>query len=336
MELIHRSVAGPGGCRRCSVESNTCSSTIGCGGHVGHPCLRRGARRSSAAGGRCCADRRDPGARGAEVCGRGAPGAPRRRLADNRGTAGQVALARRESHHRGKQHLGLARILDREMPCTMAAFRAGRITEDRATILARETACLSLDDRRSVDRAIAGDQEPWSPSATESWSRPRSRSWPTGSIPSRRGPAAEGGVRPAGDCASGAGCDDAPERASPGGPGSRRVRRPPPESRHVASCGRRSGSRPDHGRHPGRAGARHRLAGGDPGGRQPGDDRPCVVRGRRRPGAHRRHGPVPADLARELAPPETGGGCGGSTPSPSRASSWRWTSAGSSPSRWPC
>jgi hypothetical protein len=36
----------------------------------------------------------------------------------------QVALAR-ESHHRGRQHLGLARTLTGELPCTLAALRRG-------------------------------------------------------------------------------------------------------------------------------------------------------------------------------------------------------------------
>ncbi|CAN5270175.1 hypothetical protein BH20ACT5_BH20ACT5_23760 [soil metagenome] len=53
--------------------------------------------------------------------------------------AAQIALARRESPHRGAHHLGLAKVLATEMPDTMAALRAGRITEWRATILARET-----------------------------------------------------------------------------------------------------------------------------------------------------------------------------------------------------
>jgi hypothetical protein len=76
-----------------------------------------------------------------------------------RGLAEQVALARRESPHRGRQHLGLAKILDAELPNTSAAFAAGRITESRAITIARETACLSLEDRRTVDRAIAGDPD---------------------------------------------------------------------------------------------------------------------------------------------------------------------------------
>ncbi len=43
------------------------------------------------------------------------------------------------------------------MPCTREAFRAGRITEWRATLMARETACLSRADRAEVDRRVAGD-----------------------------------------------------------------------------------------------------------------------------------------------------------------------------------
>jgi hypothetical protein len=73
-----------------------------------------------------------------------------------RAVAAQVALARRESPHRGRQHLGLARVLGDEMPGTMAALRAGQVTEWRATLLARETACLSRDDRAEVDRRLAG------------------------------------------------------------------------------------------------------------------------------------------------------------------------------------
>ncbi len=74
-----------------------------------------------------------------------------------RGVAAQVALARRESPHRGERHLGLAKILVRELPCTWAAFRTGRITEWKATLVARETACLSLEHRMSVDAALAAD-----------------------------------------------------------------------------------------------------------------------------------------------------------------------------------
>ena len=41
-----------------------------------------------------------------------------------RGVAAQIALARRESPHRGQQHLGLATILQADMPRTLAAFRS--------------------------------------------------------------------------------------------------------------------------------------------------------------------------------------------------------------------
>ena len=75
-----------------------------------------------------------------------------------RAVAAQVALARRESPHRGRQHVGLAVVLD-EMPHTKAAFRSGGITEWRAMLLARETACLSRADRAEVDRRVAGDPD---------------------------------------------------------------------------------------------------------------------------------------------------------------------------------
>ena len=74
-----------------------------------------------------------------------------------RGVAAQIALARRESPHRGSRHLGFARAMVREMPETMAHLTAGRVSEWRATILCRETAVLSVDDRREVDRRLADD-----------------------------------------------------------------------------------------------------------------------------------------------------------------------------------
>ncbi|GAA2113976.1 DUF222 domain-containing protein [Nocardioides bigeumensis] len=73
------------------------------------------------------------------------------------GVAAQVALARRESPHRGRRHLGLAKVVTTELPHTWAAWRAGRITEWKATLVARETACLSREDRALVDAQIASD-----------------------------------------------------------------------------------------------------------------------------------------------------------------------------------
>ena len=83
---------------------------------------------------------------------RGVPAAER-----GRGVAAQVALARRESPSRGSRHLGLARALTAEMPHTLAALTAGRLSEWRATLLVRETACLSVADRRTGGRgAVRG------------------------------------------------------------------------------------------------------------------------------------------------------------------------------------
>lgn len=72
-----------------------------------------------------------------------------------RGVAAQVALARRESPHRGTRHLGLAHALVGELPHTLAALESGETSEWRATLVARETACLSREDRRAVDAGLA-------------------------------------------------------------------------------------------------------------------------------------------------------------------------------------
>lgn len=75
------------------------------------------------------------------------------------GIAEQVGLARRESPHKAARLLGLAKVLEREMPHTLALMRDGRLNEWRATILARETACLTADDRATVDfRLCAGGE----------------------------------------------------------------------------------------------------------------------------------------------------------------------------------
>ncbi|MCD4535946.1 HNH endonuclease [Nocardioides sp. cx-169] len=85
-----------------------------------------------------------------------AAGVPPRRVGE--GIAEQIGLARRESANKGARLLGLAKALE-EMPHTRALMRAGWLNEWRATILVRETACLSLADRRVVDeRLCAGAQ----------------------------------------------------------------------------------------------------------------------------------------------------------------------------------
>ncbi len=85
--------------------------------------------------------------------------------AQGQGIAAQLALARRESPFQGSRHLGLARALVAELPHTLAALTRGETTEWRATIMARETAELSHEDRVAVDAAIGpelaalGDRE---------------------------------------------------------------------------------------------------------------------------------------------------------------------------------
>ncbi|MCF3140424.1 DUF222 domain-containing protein [Paenarthrobacter sp. AR 02] len=74
-----------------------------------------------------------------------------------KGIGAQVALARRESPNKGSRLLGLAKALVTEMPHTMAALESGQLNEWRATLLVKETACLSAEDRAAVDEELAPD-----------------------------------------------------------------------------------------------------------------------------------------------------------------------------------
>ncbi|NYI78506.1 HNH endonuclease [Nocardioides panzhihuensis] len=76
-------------------------------------------------------------------------GVPARKLGE--GVASQIALARRVSPAKGATLLGLAKILLAEMPHTFGLMKAGLFSQWQATILARETACLSMEDRRVID-----------------------------------------------------------------------------------------------------------------------------------------------------------------------------------------
>lgn len=71
-----------------------------------------------------------------------------------RGVAAQVALARRESPHKGNTLLGLARTLV-QMPHALQALASGEINEHRAKILVRETVILSPEHRAQVDAELA-------------------------------------------------------------------------------------------------------------------------------------------------------------------------------------
>ena len=72
-----------------------------------------------------------------------------------RSISAQVALARRVSPRQGSRHLGLAEALVAEMPHMLTALTEGGTSEWRATLVARETACLSREDRQAVDAALA-------------------------------------------------------------------------------------------------------------------------------------------------------------------------------------
>ncbi|NMR28781.1 DUF222 domain-containing protein [Arthrobacter sp. SF27] len=74
-----------------------------------------------------------------------------------RGLAKEIGLARKDSPNRGGKHLGMATTLIREMPHSYKALAEGRLNEWRATILVRETACLSVEDRARVDRELCAD-----------------------------------------------------------------------------------------------------------------------------------------------------------------------------------
>jgi hypothetical protein len=71
--------------------------------------------------------------------------------------ASEVALARRDSPARGGRHLGLAKALVHEMPHTLSALECGALSEWRATLIVRESACLDAEHRRTLDAELCGD-----------------------------------------------------------------------------------------------------------------------------------------------------------------------------------
>lgn len=88
-------------------------------------------------------------------CNEADAGVPARRR--GRGVASEVALARRDSPARGGRHLGFAKALVYEMPHTLAALEVGRLSEWRATLIVRESACLDVEDRRALDAELCAD-----------------------------------------------------------------------------------------------------------------------------------------------------------------------------------
>ncbi|MCV6972223.1 HNH endonuclease [Mycobacterium bohemicum] len=108
--------------------------------------------KSAAAAGQARAAAALDAARRAAEAAAGIPAARR-----GRGVASEVALARRDSPARGSRHLGFAKALVREMPHTLAALESGVLSEWRATLIVRESACLDVEDRRTLDAEMCAD-----------------------------------------------------------------------------------------------------------------------------------------------------------------------------------
>jgi Domain of unknown function (DUF222) len=108
--------------------------------------------KSAAAAGQARAAAALDAARRAAEAAAGVPAAQR-----GRGVAGEIALARRDSPARGNRHLGFAKALVGEMPHTLAALESGVLSEWRATLIVRESACLDVEDRRVLDAELCAD-----------------------------------------------------------------------------------------------------------------------------------------------------------------------------------
>lgn len=73
------------------------------------------------------------------------------------GVAAEVGLAARVSGHQGRTLLGFGRVLCTEMPHTLAALAQGRLSQWRAMLLVRESACLRIEDRQRLDAELCAD-----------------------------------------------------------------------------------------------------------------------------------------------------------------------------------
>jgi len=108
--------------------------------------------KSAAAAGQARAAAALDTARRAAEADRGVPA-----LRRGRGVASEIALARRDSPARGNRHLGFAKALVREMPHTLAALESGALSEWRATLIVRESACLTVEDRAVLDAELCAE-----------------------------------------------------------------------------------------------------------------------------------------------------------------------------------
>lgn len=73
-----------------------------------------------------------------------------------KGVGAEIALARKVSRARGSTLLKFSRCLLIDLPQTYSALKTGRISEEKARAVAKETDWLPRDKRRQVDERMAG------------------------------------------------------------------------------------------------------------------------------------------------------------------------------------
>ncbi|MGM7666790.1 DUF222 domain-containing protein [Microbacterium sp. A93] len=71
------------------------------------------------------------------------------------GLGSEIGLARRQSPHRGSNHLRQARHLTEDLPHTLTALQTGQISEEHAATVERHTHWLPAPARRHVDAVLA-------------------------------------------------------------------------------------------------------------------------------------------------------------------------------------
>ena len=193
------------------------------------------------------------------------------------------------------------------MPHTLAALEAGQLNEWRATLLVRETACLSAADRAAVDEELAAD------TGTFDGAGDRRIIAAARAAAYRRDPrtvtqrAAHAADRTARQPPPGPGHHVLPHRPAARLRRRRRARRPDPARRHPPRRRRPPHPRAAHGRRPGRTHHRHPRR--DHRHRNPArHDRPHPPPGRQRtrPPPRLRHrprrlGPGPPQTSRQPA-----------------------------------
>ncbi|GAA1918895.1 HNH endonuclease signature motif containing protein [Nocardioides lentus] len=84
------------------------------------------------------------------------PHDPHGSRAATRSVAAQIALARRESPHRGRELLTLARLLATDLPHLRRLVEDGQLSEHRAHVIATQLRDLPPAQRREADTRLAG------------------------------------------------------------------------------------------------------------------------------------------------------------------------------------